>query len=36
VLTSINEGDLPSRGFYPRIFVQDPIRFATGWVWNNR
>jgi glyoxylase-like metal-dependent hydrolase (beta-lactamase superfamily II) len=36
-LTSINDGDLPSRGFYPRIFpVQDPIRFATGWVWNNR
>jgi hydroxyacylglutathione hydrolase len=36
-LTSINEGDVPSRGFYPRIFpVQDPIRFATGWVWNNR
>jgi glyoxylase-like metal-dependent hydrolase (beta-lactamase superfamily II) len=36
-LTSISDGDLPSRGFYPRIFpVRDRIRFATGWVWNNR
>jgi hydroxyacylglutathione hydrolase len=36
-LTSINQGSLPSRGFYPRLFpVQDPIRFATGWAWNNR
>jgi hypothetical protein len=36
-LISINDGDMRSRGFYPRIFpVQDPIRFATGWVWNNR
>jgi hydroxyacylglutathione hydrolase len=36
-LTSINEDHLPSGGFYPRLFpVQDSIRFATGWVWNNR
>jgi len=36
-LTSINQGRQPSKGFYPRLFpVQDPIRFATGWAWNNR
>jgi hydroxyacylglutathione hydrolase len=36
-LTSINQRNLSSREFYPRIFpVQDPIRFATGWTWNNR
>jgi len=36
-LTSINQRNLPSRGFYPRLFVvQDPIMFATGWAWNNR
>ncbi len=36
-LTSINQGDLPSRGFYPRIFpVRGAVTFATGWAWNNR
>jgi len=36
-LTSINQGNLSFRGFYPRIFpVQDPLGFATGWPWNNR
>jgi hydroxyacylglutathione hydrolase len=36
-LISIDQGDLPARGFYPRLYpVQDPIRFATGWAWNNR
>jgi hydroxyacylglutathione hydrolase len=36
-LTSINQGRSPSTGFYPRLFpVKDPIRFATGWTWNNR
>ena len=37
VLTSINQGNLPSRGFYPRRFpMQNSITFATGWTWNNR
>jgi hydroxyacylglutathione hydrolase len=36
-LTSIDRGDLPARGFYPRLYpVRDPIRFAAGWAWNNR
>jgi glyoxylase-like metal-dependent hydrolase (beta-lactamase superfamily II) len=36
-LTAIENGTLPSRGFYPRIFpVRGPMTFATGWAWNNR
>jgi hypothetical protein len=36
-LTAMEQGELTSRGFYPRIFpVRGPIRFATGWMWNNR
>jgi len=36
-LASLDEGGLPSGGFYPRIFaVRGPIQFATGWPWNNR
>jgi len=36
VLTSIQEGNAASRGFYPRIFpVRGSITFATGWPWNN-
>ena len=36
-LTAIEEGRLPSSGFYPRIFVvRGPIRFATGGAWNTR
>ncbi len=36
-LTAMEQGALTSRGFYPRIFpVRGPIRFATGWMWNNR
>jgi len=36
-LTSIEQGDLSSSGFYPRIFpVRGAVRFATGWAWNNR
>jgi len=36
-LTSIEQGDLPARGFYPRLYpVRGAITFATGWAWNNR
>jgi glyoxylase-like metal-dependent hydrolase (beta-lactamase superfamily II) len=36
-LISINQGDLSSSGFYPRIFsVRGTVKFATGWAWNNR
>jgi hydroxyacylglutathione hydrolase len=36
-LTSIEQGTLSSKGFYPRVFaVKGPITFATGWAWNNR
>ena len=36
-LTAINEGRLASTGVYPRVFpVAGPIKFATGWAWNNR
>jgi hypothetical protein len=36
-LTAMEQGSLSSSGFYPRIFeVRGPIRFATGWIWNNR
>lgn len=36
-LTSIESGRLPSSGFYPRAFpVRGPVKFATGWAWNNR
>ncbi len=37
VLTSIQNGDAVSHGFYPRLFpVRGSITFATGWPWNNR
>ncbi len=37
VLTSIQDGDAVSHGFYPRLFpVRGSITFATGWPWNNR
>ncbi len=36
-LTAMEQGSLSSSGFYPRISeVRGPIRFATGWAWNNR
>ena len=36
-LTKIEEGSVPSTGFYPRVFdVRGTIKFATGWAWNNR
>jgi len=36
-LAAIEQGDLPSSGFYPRVFpVRGTMRFATGWPWNNR
>ena len=36
-LTSINQGNSSSSGFYPRIFpVRGAVKFATGWAWNNR
>jgi len=36
-LTAMEQGSLSASGFYPRIFpVRGPIRFATGWTWNNR
>ncbi len=36
-LTAMEQGSLTSSGFYPRMFpVRGPIRFATGWTWNNR
>lgn len=36
-LTAIAEGHAPATGFYPRVFsVRGPVRFATGWGWNNR
>ncbi len=37
VLTSIQDGDAVSHGFYPRVFpVRGSMTFATGWPWNNR
>lgn len=36
-LTAMQQGHLTSSGFYPRVFpVRGPIKFATGWAWNNR
>jgi hydroxyacylglutathione hydrolase len=36
-LTAIEQGDIDSSGFYPRVFpVRGVIKFATGWAWNNR
>ena len=36
-LLAIDRGEARSTGFYPRIFpVRGPIRFATGFAWNNR
>lgn len=36
-LRSIEQGGLPSSGFYPRLFpVRGAVTFATGWTWNNR
>jgi glyoxylase-like metal-dependent hydrolase (beta-lactamase superfamily II) len=36
-LTGINEGRLEATGFYPRVYpVRGPLKFATGWAWNNR
>ncbi|SRR5579871_33679 len=37
VLAAIEQGNASSTGFYPRIFpVRGPIKFATGWPWNDR
>ena len=36
-LTAIAAGRLSATGFYPRVFpVRGPVKFATGWPWNNR
>jgi glyoxylase-like metal-dependent hydrolase (beta-lactamase superfamily II) len=36
-LTAIEQGSVTSVGFYPRVFpVRGPVKFATGWAWNNR
>jgi hydroxyacylglutathione hydrolase len=36
-LTAIEAGRASARGFYPRVFaVRGPVKFATGWAWNNR
>ncbi len=36
-LMSIARDNSPTSGFYPRIYpVQDSMKFATGWTWNNR
>jgi hydroxyacylglutathione hydrolase len=36
-LVAISAGRLASTGFYPRVFpVRGPVKFATGWPWNNR
>jgi hydroxyacylglutathione hydrolase len=36
-LSAIEAGRADARGFYPRVFaVRGPVRFATGWAWNNR
>ncbi|MGH8252867.1 MAG: MBL fold metallo-hydrolase [Steroidobacteraceae bacterium] len=36
-LAGIERGTIESTGFYPRIFpVRGPIKFATGFAWNNR
>jgi hydroxyacylglutathione hydrolase len=36
-LTAIDQGQLTSTGFYPRVFpVRGSLKFATGWIWNNR
>jgi hydroxyacylglutathione hydrolase len=35
-LAAIEQGRMASTGFYPRVFpVRGPIKFATGWDWNN-
>jgi hydroxyacylglutathione hydrolase len=36
-LAAIEEGHADATGFYPRVFaVRGPVKFATGWTWNNR
>ncbi len=36
-LVGIERGEQESSGFYPRIFaVRGPVKFATGFSWNNR
>lgn len=36
-LHGIDDASIASTGFYPRIYpVRGPIRFATGFAWNNR
>jgi glyoxylase-like metal-dependent hydrolase (beta-lactamase superfamily II) len=36
-LTAIEAGRASASGFYPRVFaVRGPVKFATGWTWNNR
>jgi hydroxyacylglutathione hydrolase len=36
-LAGIEQGQLRSTGFYPRVFpLRGPVKFATGWAWNNR
>jgi len=36
-LTAIEQGQLASTGFYPRLFpMRGSVKLATGWAWNNR
>jgi glyoxylase-like metal-dependent hydrolase (beta-lactamase superfamily II) len=36
-LVAIARGNINSTGFYPRVFpVRGPIKFSTGFAWNNR
>ena len=36
-LADIEQGTSHATGFYPRVYpVRGPIKFATGWAWNNR
>jgi hydroxyacylglutathione hydrolase len=36
-LTAIAAGRAVATGFYPRVFaVRGPVKFATGWGWNDR
>jgi hydroxyacylglutathione hydrolase len=36
-LASIEKGRASASGFYPRVYpVRGPLKFATGWPWNNQ